>query len=135
MVGNLLEISCEALDWQLSAVTQVLNSFLSSFTALESLEIEVSREWQGETEVTSWREFLYLFTSVRDMTLQFEDSVRLIAPALQELAGERATEALPALKNLCLRTYDWQPSGPVKEAVEQFITTRQLYGHPVTVHY
>ena len=130
-----LEISCEALDWQLSAVTQVLNSFLSSFTALESLEIEVSRDWQGETEVTQWRELLYPFISVKDMTLRFEDSIRLVAPVLQELAGERATEVLPSLKILCLRAYDWRSSGPVKEAVEHFIITRQLHGHPVTVHY
>ena len=71
------------------------------------------------------------------MTLERGDSVRLVAPALQELAGERATEAevLPALQNLFLTTYDWQPPGPVKEAIEQFIATRQLYGRPVAVHY
>jgi len=69
------------------------------------------------------------------MTLVREDSVRLIAPAFQELAGERATEVLPALQNLFLRVYDWQPSGPVEEAIGQFITTRQLYGYPVTVHF
>jgi len=69
------------------------------------------------------------------MTLECEDSVWLVAPALQELAGERATEVLPALQNLFLRTLGRQPSGPVKEAIGQFIATRQPYGHPVTVHY
>jgi hypothetical protein len=39
-----LEIPCQPLDWQLSAVAQVLDSFLSSLPTLESLEIEVSRE-------------------------------------------------------------------------------------------
>ena len=46
-----LEISCELLDWQLSAFTQVLNSLLSSLPTLESLEIVVSREdWKGKIE-------------------------------------------------------------------------------------
>jgi hypothetical protein len=131
-----LEISCKPLDWQLSALAQVLNSFFSSLPTLESLEIAVSREdWEGEIEVTQWRELLHLFTSVKETTLVHEDSVRLVAPALQELAGERATEVLPALQNLFLRTDGWRPSGPVKQAIEQFITTRQLHGHPVTVQY
>ena len=129
-----LRISCRPLDWQLSALSQVLSSF--SLPTLESLDIEISREdWQGEIEVSQWREFSHLFTSVKDMTLQFDDSVRLVAPALQELSGESATEVLPALQNLFLKTYNWQRLGPVKEAIEQFITTRQLSGHPVTVHY
>jgi hypothetical protein len=134
--GLELEISCRPLDWQLSALHQVLNSLFSSLPTLESLKIAVSREdWQDKIEVTQWREFLHPFASVKNMTLQSKDSVRLVAPALQELARERATEVLPALQNLFLRTYGWRPSGPVKQAIEQFITTRQLHGHPVTVQY
>jgi hypothetical protein len=103
---------------------------------LESLNIEISHEdLQGEIEVTQWREFFHPFNCVKGMTLVFGDSVRFVAPAIQELARERAMEVLPALQNLFLRTYDWQPSGPVKEAVQQFISTRQLHGHPVTLHY
>ena len=133
-----LGISCQPLDWQLSALPQVLNSFLPSLSTLESLRIEVRRyDWQDEIEVAGmqWRELLHLFASVNGVTLVHEDSVRLVALALQELAGERVTEVLPALRNLFLRTDSWQPSGPVKEAIEQFIATRRLYGHPVTVHY
>jgi len=122
-----LEITCKPLEWQLSAVAQVLNSFLSSLPTLDSLEIAVSRkDRQGGKN-------FYARSPLKDMTLEFKDSVRLVAPALQELAGERATEVLLALRNLFLRTYDWQPSGPVNEAIEQFITTRQLCGRPVTV--
>jgi len=134
-VALYLSISCKALDWQLSALAQVLNSFLSSLQTVGSLEIASYHEdWQGEIEVIQWRELLHPFTSVKDMTLKYEDSVRLVAPALQELAGERATEVLPALQDLFLKT-SWRPSGPVKESIEQFIATRQLHGHPVTVHY
>ena len=131
-----LEITCEPFGWQLSAVAQVSKSLLSSLPNLESLEITVAhKDRQGEIEVIQWREFLHPFTSVRNVTLEFENSIQLVALALQELARDRVTEVLPALQHLFLRTYGWQPSGPVKGAIEQFITTRRLYGHPVTVHY
>ena len=131
-----LKISCKPLDWQLSAVVQVLNSFFSSLPRLESLEITVFHKgWQGEIDVVQWRDFLHLFTSVKAMTLVREDSIQLVSSAFQELAGESTTEVLPALQNLILRTYGWRPSGPVKEAIEQFITARQFYGQPVTVDY
>ena len=128
-----LRISCQPLDWQISAVAQVLNSLLSSLPTFETLEIAVDRgNWQGDIEVTQWQELLHPFTSVKEMTLVRENSVRLVAPALQELARERPTEVLPTLQELSLST---EPSGPVKEAIEQFIATRRLCGRPVTVHY
>jgi len=131
-----LSISCKPLDWQLSALAQVLNLSLSSLQTVESLEIQVRRkDWQGEIEDIQWRELLHPFTSVKDMTLTYNDSVRFVAPALQEFVGERATELLPALQNLFLPLWSRRASGPVKEGIEQFIAARQLHGHPVTVHY
>ena len=131
-----LTISCKPLDWQLSALPQVLNSFSSSLSTLESLQIAVSRpDWQDEIEVIQWREFFHPFTPVKIMTLQDKASVRLVVPALRELSGERATEVLPALQNLSLTTSGWSPPGPLKEAIEDFIATRQLYGQPVILHY
>ena len=56
-------------------------------------------------------------------TLDLEDLVRLVAPALQEFAGDRATEALPALQRLFSRPDGWSISRPVKEAIDQFIAT------------
>jgi len=131
-----LSISCKPLDWQLSAIAQVLDLFLSSLSTLESLEITIGHEdWQGEIEVIQWREFLHPFTAAKKMSLKDEACVRLVAPALRELARERVTEVLPALQNLSLTTSGWSPSGPLKEAIEKFIATRRLDGHPVTVHY
>ena len=131
-----LKISCEPLDWQLSAVTQVLNSFLTSLTTLESLQIAVyPNRWQGEIEDIQWRELFHAFAYVKKMTLEGEATIQLVVPPLPEFAGEGATEILPALQNLSLTTYDWQPSGLVKEAIDQFIATRQLYGRSTTVQY
>jgi len=130
-----LSISCKPLDWQLSALPQVLTSFLSSLSTLESLEIAIDhKNWQGEIDVIQWREFLHPFTSVKKMTLKDKASV-LVVPALRELSREGGTEVLPALQNLSLTTSgsESSPSGPLKEAIEEFIATRQLNSHPVTL--
>ena len=129
-------IFCKPLEWQLSVLAQVLNSFSSSLSTLESLEIATDhKDWQVEIEVIEWRELLHAFASVKKMSLKDEASVRLVAPALRELTGERATAVLPSLQNLSLTMSGWSPSRPLKEAIEEFIATRQLDGHPVTVHY
>jgi hypothetical protein len=54
-----------------------------------------------------------------------------IAHALQELAGERAIEVLPALRSLYLE----EPllSGAVQEAIGQFVVARQLSGQRIAV--
>jgi hypothetical protein len=133
-----LEVSCEQLDWQRPALVQVLNSFLPLLQNLETLEIGVLRsDWQGEAEAIRWREILHPFISVKTMTLIRADTVQLIAlqAALQELAVARATEVLLALQDIFLMMASSQPSGSVKENIDQFIATRQLDGHPVTIHY
>jgi hypothetical protein len=131
-----LGISCRPVDWQLSALAQVLDSFLSSLPTLESLQVAVyGGDWQHEIEFNQWRQLLRPFIAVKEVTLESEQLVRLVAPALQGLARERATEVLPALQNLLLHMEDWQRPGPVKEAVEQFIAARQHCDHPVTIYY
>ena len=133
-----LRISCKPLDWQLSALAQVLNSLLSSLPTLESLKITVPREdWQGDIEATQWQELLHPFISVKEMTLVREVSARLIAPFLQELSasGEGATEVLPALQDLSFDVGYWLRSGPVDAAIDQFATTRRFYGHPFNLRF
>jgi len=84
-----LHIFCKPLDWQLSALAQVLNLFVSSLSTLESLEIAIDHDdWQGEIEVIQWQELLQPFTPVKKMTLKDEASVRLVAPALTEVIRE-----------------------------------------------
>ena len=130
-----LVIISQPLDWQLSAVAQILNSFVSSFPTLESLEIAVNHEdWQDDIEVIQLREFLLPFTFVKYITLEDKESVQLIAPVLQELAVERAIDMLPALQDLFVTAYNWQPQGPVLEAIVQFLATRQICNHPVYIH-
>ena len=131
-----LEISCKQMDWQLSALAQVLDSFLSSLPTLDRLEIGVYHEdWRDEIEVTQWREFLHLFTSVTKVNLESKDSVQLGAPAHHKRARRRGTKRLSALPNPSSTEYPWRSWGSLEEAIKQFIASRKLYGHPVTVYY
>jgi hypothetical protein len=129
-----LSISCKPLDWQISSLAQVCSTSFP-LLMLERLNIVIETDpnsplkWQDEMEDTQWLELLHTFTSVKNLHLS-KDSAALIAPALQELSGERVTEMLPALGNLFLE--ESQPSEPVKEAIEKFIAARQLSGCPVT---
>jgi len=136
--GVMLSISCKPLDWQISSLAQVCNTSFPPLPTLERLEIGIYNgrdlllEWQDDMEDIQWLDLLRSFTSVKDLVL-FEDSVPLIAPALQELSGERVTEVLPELQNLFFTGPG--PSGSVKEAIRKFITTRQLAGCPTTVRH
>jgi hypothetical protein len=86
--------------------------------------------WQGETENAQWLELLHPFTAMKNLYLSKEFTPR-IAPALQELVGERVVEILPALQRLFLEEVN--PAGPVQEAIEKFVAARQLSGHPIVV--
>jgi hypothetical protein len=135
-------ISCSPLDWQVSSLAQVTNSALSHLLTFEHLEIDSIRQhrhddtenvhWQDDMENAQWLEALHPFTSVKDLVLG-RDLIEVVAPALEDLVGERVTEVLPALKNLFVESR--QRSEPVKKAMGRFISARRLSGCPVTVHH
>jgi hypothetical protein len=132
----MLRISCSESDWQLSSLAQVYSSslpeaFIPTVERLIIREDEYRRpSWQDDIEDSQWLEVLHPFTALKDLHVSREFLPR-IAPAFQELAGERVTEVLPALQ--CLFLEDLPPSGPVREAVEMFVAARQLAGHPIAV--
>ncbi len=135
-----LGVSCRALDWQLSSLAQVCNLCLSTLPTLERLDIRESRalppDWQDDIESTQWLELLQPFATVKNLYLS-EKVVRHVAPALQELAGERVTEVLPALQ--ALFHDELQNPGPVQDKVQvafrEFLAARELSGHPVATHH
>ena len=85
---------------------------------------------QDNLENRRWLELLHPFTSVKNLYLS-EELVTIIVPALQELVGGRTTEVLPILQKIFLEGL--QPSGPVHEAIGQFISTQQLTSYPIAV--
>ena len=126
-------ISCGPSDWLLSSTAQLCSSFFPQalFPALEHLYILGYRsDWQDDIENSQWLEVLHPFTVVKDFYIS-STLIPLIAPALQELVGERVMEVLPALQTLFLE--EPLPSGPVEESIEQFVAARQLAGHPIVV--
>ena len=129
-----LRISCREFDWQLSSLAQVLTSFFSSTYMMERLYIYGPRnlpsQGQYDIENVQWLEIFHPLTSVKNLYV-FKGFAQSITPALQDLVRERGTDVLPALE--CLYLEDFQLSGPVQEAIEKFVSTRQLLGHPVVI--
>jgi hypothetical protein len=127
-----LAIVCKPSDWQLSSLAQVCDSALSPLPTLENLEIYISRSWKHDVENAQWLDLLNPFTSIKDLLL-YDESILHVASALEQLAEERETEALPTLRHLFLRGA--QPSGPVKKAIGKFVAVRQLSDRPVSVYH
>ena len=135
-----LGISCRESDLRLSSLAQVCSSFIprALIHAVENLyikNISWSRlHWQQDiVENSQWLDLLRPFSTVKCLYISREFAPR-IAPALEELVGERVTEVLPALQTLFLE--ETNSSGPVQtvqEAIGQFVSARQLASHPVAV--
>ena len=126
-------ISCRATGWQLSSLAQLCTSSLPLLSTTENLYIherlQSQLDWKDGVENTEWLELLLPFAAVKGLYLSKQFTPR-IAPALQELTGERATEVLPALQNIFLEGF--QPSG-FHEGIGQFVSVRQLTNRPVAV--
>jgi hypothetical protein len=128
-----VEISCRDLDWQVSFLEQVCTSSLPPLSSLEHLHIYDNRskpQLQDNIENVLWLELLHPFGSVKNLCLS-EEFALLIAPALQELVEDRATEVLPNLQNIFLEKLE--PSGPVQEGIGKFVAMRLVTRHPIVV--
>jgi hypothetical protein len=127
-------IRCGQTDWQLSSLAQACNSSFPLIPTVEHLYIEddafFRSDWQDDIENSQWLEVLHPFATVKNLYISRRFTPR-IAPVLKELVGETVTEVLPALRTLFLE--EPSPSGPVHEAIEQFIAARQLASRPIAV--
>ena len=77
-------------------------------------------------------EIFRLFTGVKNLYVckEFAECNTFVS-ALQVLVEERVATILPALESLSLEGI--QALKPVQEAIEQFVASRRLLGHPVAV--
>ena len=128
-----LSISCSTQDY-LSLLAQGCSSFLPPLPSLEHLSIsgDLPLGWRHEVENTQWMELLRPFITAKDLVL--DELVALsVAPALQELFGDRGTEILPALQNIFLDGF--RSSGSVPDGIGKFVAARELSGRPVIVHH
>ena len=139
-------ISCKHQDLQLLSLVQLcVSSFPQTFIpAVKHLYILESRDyqeimwendsedWENNIQNNQWLQLLHPFTTVKNFYIS-QRILPLIAPALQELVGERVTEALPALE--CLFLEGLRASGPVWDIIRPFISARQVSTHPIATSY
>jgi len=128
-----LEMLSRRRRWQLSSLAQACTTSLSPLSTLERLEIlDCRRRYpHGAAENAQWLAILRPFTAVKDLYVS-EGLISHVPLALQDLAGDRVAEVLPALRNLYMRGLPG--FGPVRIAVEVFVTARQRSGHPVAFY-
>jgi hypothetical protein len=132
-----LGILCGQSDWQLSSLAQVCSSSFPQalIPMVEHLYIQSkgwNPPWQDDIENGQWLELFHPFSGVKDLYISSEFAPRIV-PALQELVGERAMEALPALQNIFLQESPTSSSGPAQEMIGKFVAARQLADHPIAV--
>jgi hypothetical protein len=133
--GLKLEIYCNQSDWSLSMLAQVCTSSVPLISSLEHLYIHeyenglIRPFWQDDIENVQWLELLHPFTTVKALYLS-RDIASRIAPALEDLVGERVAVVLPALQSLFLEP---KPSRPVQKAIDKFVAARQLSNHPIVI--
>jgi len=124
-----LSISCRELDWQLSSLEQVLIPFFPSVYTVEYLYIHGPRymplQWRDDIDIMQWLEIFHPFTAVKNLYV-CRELVQCIASALQGVRN-----LLPALESLFLE--ELEPSGPVQEAIGDFVAAQQLLGQPVAI--
>ena len=69
---------------------------------------------------------------MKSLYLSKEFTPRIVA-ALQELAGGRKTQVLPALQLQNIFVEELEPAGDVQEDIGRFVAERQLSGHSIIV--
>jgi hypothetical protein len=129
-----LAICCDEV-WQLPSLAQLCSSFRQGpISVVEHLYITGNRtlppDWPDDIERGQWLELFHAFPAVKGLHISREFVPR-IAPALQELIGERVIEVLPALQTLFLE--ETLLLGPIQEIIGQFVAARQLASHPVAI--
>jgi hypothetical protein len=129
-----LEIFCIEPERQFPCLAQFCRSPPFPLHRLESLcigEGQFSQQSRrNHTENARWLELLQPFAAVKNLYLTKEFALH-IAHALQELVGERVMEVLPTLENVFID--EFRPTGPVHEVIKEFVTVRQLAGHPIRI--
>jgi len=131
-----LQILCGKSDWKIPSLVQICGPFLPSLSSVEVLEIRhfhyYRADWPANVDDDQWLESFHPFTVVQILYV-CRTVEPVVALALRNLTGERATEVLPALRNIFVEGR--QPYSPLCTAMESFITARRLSDHSVTIQH
>ena len=130
-----ISVSCLHLDWQVSSMAQILDSFSQIFSTVEHLALNtlyheansLSVEEHNEVHRTEWRKLLGSLSNAK--TLQIGDRlVKELSRSLRLDDGEHPLELLPELQVL---TYSG--GGDTGDAFTSFVDARQNAGRPVAL--
>ena len=124
--------------WQLLSREQASTLSLPLHSTSQDLHVDEDHIYEAHYEQQPedlqdkafWLKILHSFTAVKNLYLSEELAPRIV-PILQELVGGRTTRVLPILENIFLEGLE--SSGPVQEAIGQFMAMRQATSHPVAV--
>jgi hypothetical protein len=129
-----LEISCAHPERRFPSLAQFCRLSPFPIHILKTLCIgggQVPQHPQrNHAEDTRWLELLRQFSGVKNLFLGKEIAVHIVH-ALQEHVGERAMEVLPILENVFIDEFEL--SGPLNKIIKEFVASRQLTGHPITI--
>jgi F-box-like len=126
--------SLRGLERQLLSLEQACITSLPPLSTSEDLDICEDLYWRPDgrdrSEITLWLGLLCPFIAVKNLYLSEEFAPRIIR-ALQESVVGGTTEVLPSLQNIFLEGL--KPSGPIQEAIGQFVAARQVTSYPIAV--
>jgi hypothetical protein len=130
--GLSLGVRHNEFHWQVSSLTLLCGQVSHLFSLVERQSCHTVTPDGRLVALNQFLIFFQLFTATRSLNV-YGDLVPLIASALQELIGARATEALPNLCDLFL----WGSAefGSIQKVMKPFVDARRLSGQPVAVHY
>ena len=118
-------ISCRGIDWQVWHMAQVLTHFSATLSNVIRLKLECPDRKYTQLECSEWLLLLRQFSAVQTLHAS-RKLAKHVSLALEDIPQETVTEVLPSLNSIALQ-------GQRASSVENFITARQLFGHPVTV--
>jgi hypothetical protein len=113
-------------------VVHALGQLATMFSNVDQLSVHGYGVWRGIMESTEWLLFLRLFPAVESLEV-YGDLTRHIASALQDTTEDMVTELLPALYSMCFDPCECRKYKETVRSIEQFLSLRQLSGHPITV--
>jgi hypothetical protein len=133
----LLGVVEEVLGRQVSSIAQMCIQALSLLSSVTELCIQSDGVISPSDLLDNfvWLELFHSFTAVRTLHLWVIMQPCIVSSLRKNIAiGESVTEVLLELHDLYLH-HSYRRNSVEEQAIELFIATRQLYGHPVTAHY
>ena len=123
------------LDMQVPCMVHLLGQLDTMFSDVGHLSAHgdnVDLSWRGGRDSIEWLPFFRLLPAVEELHLS-GGVAAYIASALEDTPEEMVTEVFPALHLLWLDEDNMEDCDEAMGSIEQFLSSRQLSGRPVTL--